>query len=107
MENSSSLGHFEQLVLLCTYVLSGNGYGVSITREVNDRAGRQVLLGSVYVTLSRLEERGLVASNFSLPTAARGGRSKRLFQVTPEGLQALYDARSQAQMLLDELPDLS
>jgi DNA-binding PadR family transcriptional regulator len=107
MEKVASLGHFEQLVLLCTYVLGGNGYCVSITDAVNVRSDRKVLLGSVYVALSRLEDRGLVASNFSVPTANRGGRSKRLFHVTPEGVRALHDAKVQAEVLLDALGDLT
>jgi PadR family transcriptional regulator, regulatory protein PadR len=107
MGKAASLGHFEQLVLLCTRVLDGNGYGVSITEAVNARTDRKVLLGSVYVALSRLEERGLVASNFSLPTATRGGRSKRLFHVTPEGMDALFDAKAQAEVLLEALGDLA
>jgi DNA-binding PadR family transcriptional regulator len=88
------LGEFEQLVLLALLRLRENAYGVTIRREIARRAGREVTLGTVYKTLLRMEEKGLVASRVGEPTAERGGRRKKLYRVQPAGDRAL--ARSLA-----------
>ena len=46
-------------------------------------------LAAVYKTLDRLEGKGAVRSHVGEPTAERGGRAKRVYQVTPPGLRAL------------------
>lgn len=85
------LGEFEQLVLLAVLQAGADAYGVKVSREIGERAGRDVSLGAVYKTLERLEEKGLVTSRFGEPTLERGGRRKRLFSVAPLGLRVLRD----------------
>lgn len=86
---STPIGEFEQLVLLALLRLGDQAYGVPITEEIQRRAKRDVALASVYKTLDRLEQKGLVASTLGQPTAARGGRRKKYFRLQPAGLQAL------------------
>src|SRR6188508_2877459 len=90
-----SLGEFEQLVLLAIIRLTGTGdvYGVPIVDEIERRTRRSVARAAVYVTLRRLEEKGLVASWMSDPTQERGGKARRCVKVTRAGLQALRDSR--------------
>jgi DNA-binding PadR family transcriptional regulator len=83
------LGELEELVLLATLRLGEGAYGASILRELEEQAGRDVPRGSVYVTLDRLEEKGLVASRPGEPTPQRGGRAPRLVGVTEAGLAEL------------------
>ena len=83
------LGEFEQLVLLALLRLGDEAYGVSVQREIARRTRRQVSLGSVYVTLGRLEEKGVVASRLGEPTPERGGRRKKYFEILPAGRRAL------------------
>jgi DNA-binding PadR family transcriptional regulator len=69
------LGQFEQLVLTAIVTLEDDAYGVTIQREVSRLAApRPASLGAVYVTLARLEDKGLIASRQTNPTAERGGR---------------------------------
>ena len=68
-------------------------YGVPIVDEIERRTGRAVARAAVYVTLRRLEEKGLVSSWMGDPTEERGGKARRFVRVTPPGLQALRDAR--------------
>jgi DNA-binding PadR family transcriptional regulator len=44
-------------------------------------------VGSVYATLDRLAEKGFVFSRLGEPTAERGGRAKRYFRVTANGIR--------------------
>ncbi|HEX4023156.1 MAG TPA: PadR family transcriptional regulator [Steroidobacteraceae bacterium] len=87
------LGHLELLVLLAVMRTGRNASGIPIAREIEDHSGRAVALGSVYATLARLEEKGLVVSELGEPTAARGGRAKAYFHPTAQGLRAAREAQ--------------
>jgi len=89
---TSTLGDFEQLVMLATLRLEDGAYGMTIRQEIEDRTGRTVSLGAVYTTLERLERKGLVRHRIGMPTAERGGRRKKLYALQPDGARALRDA---------------
>jgi PadR family transcriptional regulator PadR len=86
------LGDLEQLVLLALLRVGDGAYGVPIHAELARSAGRDVTLGSIYKTLSRLEEKAYVRSFEGAPTAQRGGRRTRCFAITPAGRRTLRAA---------------
>jgi DNA-binding PadR family transcriptional regulator len=86
------LGDFEQLVLLAVLRLGDEGYGASIQREIEERAGRPISLNAVYTTLDRLEQKGLVRSWIGAPTAERGGRRRKHYALEASGRAALKQA---------------
>ena len=88
-----ALGEFEQLVMLAIMHLDGEVYGVPIVDEIERRTGRTVAPAAVYVTLRRLEEKGLLSSKMSAPTAERGGKARRCVTITTAGLASLREAR--------------
>ena len=88
------LGELEQLVLLATLRVGDDAYGVTILRELERQAGRELTLASVYKTLARLEDKGYVSSRVGEPTPQRGGRRKRHYAVTAAGRLALRRALS-------------
>jgi DNA-binding PadR family transcriptional regulator len=93
-----ALGEFEQLVLFALVRLGADAYGATVRREIQSRTGRQVSISAVYTTLERLEQKGLVRSRTGEPTAERGGRRKKHFELLPLGTRALkvaYDAFTQ------------
>ncbi len=83
------LGELEQLVLLAVLQVGKDAYGVPVHDAIQTRAGRDLTLGTIYKTLSRLEEKGLVQSHVGAPTAARGGRRTRVYVVTAAGRRSL------------------
>ena len=87
----SSLGEFEHLILLAVYRLGKDAYGVPVIREVEERTGRSVTQAAAYLTLRRLQDKGLVSSKLGKPTAERGGRAKRYFEITRAGTAQLRD----------------
>ena len=87
------LGDFEQMVLLAILQLRGDVYGVPIVEEIERRTGRAVSRAAVYVTLRRLEEKGLLSAWMSEPTAERGGKPRRCVRVEARGLQLLRASR--------------
>jgi DNA-binding PadR family transcriptional regulator len=88
-----ALGEFEQLVLLAIVQLDGEVYGVPIVDEIERRTGRTVAPAAVYVTLRRMEEKGLLSSWMSEPTADRGGKARRCVKITAAGRDSLREAR--------------
>jgi PadR family transcriptional regulator len=90
----SLLSELEQLALLALIRLGTDAYGPSIQRELEETAGRTLSIATIYVTLVRLEKRGLVSSWRSDPEPIRGGKAKRFFAVTPLGMKALNASRA-------------
>jgi PadR family transcriptional regulator PadR len=88
-----SLGHFELLVLLALLREGDEAYGVPIGHAIEQSTGKPVILASVYNTLERLEEKGLVRSTVGQPTPERGGRAKRYFSITTTGLREVRAAK--------------
>jgi DNA-binding PadR family transcriptional regulator len=97
------LGHFEHIVLLALIRLGDEAYGVSVRREIEQRAGREVSLGAIYATLDRLEGKKLVRSRVGEPTAARGGRAKRHFRITARGVTAVNRTQEAIRRMSDGL----
>lgn len=87
-------GEFEILVLLAVARLGDAAYGMRIRQEIETTTGREVSVPSVYVTLDRLEKKGMVRSSLGQPTDARGGRAKRFFGLAAEGVKALEASRA-------------
>jgi PadR family transcriptional regulator, regulatory protein PadR len=67
-------------------------YGSTIRDEIERRSKRAVSRGAVYITLERLEEKGLLSSTTGDAAPGRGGRPRRLFKVTPYGLKSIKHA---------------
>jgi DNA-binding PadR family transcriptional regulator len=88
-----ALGEFEQMVLLAILHLGDEVYGVPIVDEIERRTGRTVAPAAVYITLRRLEQKGLLSSWMSDPTPERGGKARRFVKVTRAGLTLLRGSR--------------
>ena len=102
MAKSDALGQFEQLVLTAVLMLGDDAYGVTIHSKVEELARpKSVSLGAIYVTLDRLEDKGLVASWLSEPTAERGGRAKRCYRLEALGERSLQESAVTAKRIWD------
>lgn len=99
-----SLGHFELLVLLALLRQGDEAYGVPIANAIAQSTGKQVILASVYNTLERLEEKGLVRSTIGQPTPERGGRAKRYFSITTAGSREVRAAKKALTVLWRGIP---
>lgn len=89
MKDRDCLGEFEHIILLALLRLEDRAYGVTVRQEIELRTDREVSIGAVYATLDRLEKKGYVTSHRGDPTPERGGRSKRFFHVTADGVRAV------------------
>ena len=94
MKRPGYLGELEQMVLLAILQLDDQAYGTNVMDELKQRVERKVSRGALYVTLDRLEEKGMLRSKIGDPTPRRGGRPKRYMTVTSAGVAALQKSRS-------------
>ena len=102
MSKPDSLGQFEQLVLTAILALREEAYAVAIHSRVQELARpKTVSLGAVYVTLDRLEDKGLLTSWLSDPTPERGGRAKRFYRLEAAGERALQESAVTAKRIYD------
>jgi PadR family transcriptional regulator, regulatory protein PadR len=107
MAKPDSLGQFEQLVLTAILTRREDAYGVSIHSKVQELARpKTVSLGAVYVTLDRLEDKGLVKSWLSDPTPERGGRAKRCYRLEALGERALEESAVTAKRIWDGIAEV-
>ena len=90
----SSLGQFEQIVLLAILRLGDKAYAPAILEEIETRTGNPASAGSMYVTLDRLEEKGLLRSRLADASDDRGGRPRRYVTVTAYGVRELRASRA-------------
>jgi PadR family transcriptional regulator, regulatory protein PadR len=101
-----TLGQFELMVLLAVLRVGEDAYGMPIAEALHEATGRNVLLGSVYAALDRLVAKKFLTSTVGDPTPERGGRAKRYFTVTAQGLREVQDTRRALMALWHRLPVL-
>ena len=87
------LGDLQQLVMLAVARLGPEAFGSAIQDELVRVSEREVSVATVHVTLVRLEEQGLVRSRRTDPDPSRGGKGKRIFELSPQGWEALEASR--------------
>jgi PadR family transcriptional regulator PadR len=87
-----TVGNFEEQVMLAVIRTADEAYGMTVRRELETVTGRGVTIGSVYITLDRLEAKGLVMSERT--AAGADSPSRRVFSVTPAGARALAETRA-------------
>lgn len=76
--------------------LAGDAYGVTIRERAGELlGGRTPSVGAIHYTLTRLEREGLVRTRMSEPEPVRGGRAKRLFELTAVGERSLREAQAE------------
>src|SRR5713226_9614422 len=95
------LGRFELFVLAATKKLGERAYGAEITRYLSRILNRDITVAQVYLALERLEKGILVRSEFTQPVRQRGGRARRLFSLTPYGVELLTETASTLRTLIE------
>jgi PadR family transcriptional regulator, regulatory protein PadR len=106
MPRTHYLGEFELVVLLAVIRLGTGAYGVPILREIERQTGRTAAFGTIYSTLERLQQKGFVSSHLGDATPERGGKAKRYFRVTSDGLRIAGETKRSLMRLWDGLREL-
>lgn len=94
----------EELILLAVWRLQNNAYGATIRNYLTDITDEDWSIASVYTPLDRLAARGLLRAYKGPPTPERGGRSKRFYRLTAEGVAALNHVKRVQEVMWAGLP---
>ncbi len=103
----SVLNGNDEIIMLAILALGKNAYGATMMRYLTKITGKEWSIGAIYDPLYRLEKKGYVRSLYSAPTSEKGGRRKRLYQVTEAGLEAIEKQKKIRDELSNGLPDFA
>jgi DNA-binding PadR family transcriptional regulator len=103
----TQLGEFEELVLLTVASLQEDAYGVEIKRDLEERLGKNLSVGSIQSSLKRLEEKGFLTSEFGEASQKRGGKRKRIYTATPYAHRVLRELKEIRADLWKSIPRLA
>ena len=98
------LGEFEELLLLVSVILGEDSYVLKIQQEIKAQLNRTVSMGALHSTLTRLEKKGFLKSAMEGATNKRGGRRKRIYQLSVSGKQAIKETKNQRANLWQQVP---
>lgn len=97
----------EEFLLLAVWRLKENAYGVTIRNQINKATGKTWAYGALFVMLIRLEKKGYLTSHFADPSSERGGKSKRIFRLSAQGVKALKEVRRAQDSIWSGIEELS
>jgi PadR family transcriptional regulator PadR len=98
------LSRQEELLLLSILKLGENAYGVPVRQHVSEVTDKYWSIGAIYDVLDRLTRKGLVSTMTGEPEKTRGGKSKRFYRITKQGIKALEEVRDLQQKAWIDLP---
>lgn len=101
------ISRMEEVLLLAVWKLQQDAYGLAIRQHVSELLGKEFSVGAVYIPLERLAKRGFLQTRESEPTAIRGGRRKRFYTLTQQGVNALVTVKKIHETAWAELPDIA
>ncbi len=101
------LSRSEELVLLSVWRLQKEAYGVTIRKHIIESTKTDWSIGAIYVPLDRLTKWDYLETIQGEPTAERGGRSKRYYKLTKDGLKALAHLKQVQESMWAGLPRMA
>ncbi len=103
------LGYLEEQILVVILILqkyNEQAFGLLVFNKFKNLYNIEVVNGTVYNTLHRLENKGLLRSETTQPISQRGGREKRVYFLEEKGLQQLKESYSQKKAQLSKLENV-
>ena len=95
----SELTRREEQVLLAIWEFKESAYLLSIKEYLDKITSEEWSVGIIHKPLMQLERKGFVESSMGEAMAKRGGRRKKLYRVTGEGVEALKSLKKENDLL--------
>jgi DNA-binding PadR family transcriptional regulator len=99
------LSRTEEFILLAVLFLRDEAYSVLIRKRLKDVTGKTWSYGALFISLEQLVKKGHLTSSLTDPLPERGGRSKRIYAVTPAGSKALEEIKQMERKMWEAVPD--
>ena len=99
------LSRTEEFILLAVLFLKDNAYSVLIRKRLNEVTGKTWSFGALFISLEQLVKKGYLTSSLTAPLPERGGRSKRIYVLTPAGYKALEDIKKMERKMWEAVPE--
>ncbi len=93
------LSRSDEFILLTVWKLQHSpegAYGTSVLTFLESHSSESWSIAGVYAPLKRLARTGLLTCNFGSPTPIRGGKRKRLYELTARGVRELSNMKSES-----------
>ena len=100
------LSRTEEFILLAVLFLKDEAYSVKIRRRLNEVTGKTWSYGALFISLEQLVKKGYLLSSLTDPLPERGGRSKRIYQITAVGQKALNEIKRLERIMWDSISEL-
>ncbi len=98
------LGEFEEVTLLAVRALGDESYGAAVQEMIERQTSREVSIGAVYAPLDRMERKGYLRSALTGAPVGPGGKKRRVFAVTPDGVRVVTEVRRAREALWKAAP---
>jgi DNA-binding PadR family transcriptional regulator len=99
------LSRTEEFILLAVLFLKDEAYSVLIRKRLNDVTGKTWSFGALFISLEQLVKKGYLTSSLTAPLHERGGRSKRIYAITPAGNKALEEIKQMEREMWETVPE--
>jgi len=99
------LSRTEEFILLAALYLKEEAYSVQIRKRLKDVTGKIWSYGALFISLEQLVKKGYLTSSLTDPLPERGGRSKRIYSITPLGHDALKEIKQMERKMWEAVPD--
>ncbi|MEM6631842.1 MAG: helix-turn-helix transcriptional regulator [Bacteroidota bacterium] len=107
MSSHKSLGNLEEVLLLLVAIMNkGEIYGFSIKLEYEKQMGKSLSMPAIHTVLKRLEQKGFLRSELGVATQKRGGKRKRLYQITKYGYRAISEIQENRTRLWGQVGEI-
>jgi len=95
----SELTRREEQVLLAIWELKESAYLLSIKEYLDKITSEDWSVGIIHKPLLQLERKGFVSSSMGKATAKRGGRRKKMYEITRKGIEELKALKKENEIL--------
>ncbi|MFC1725292.1 PadR family transcriptional regulator [candidate division KSB1 bacterium] len=98
------LTRVEEFILLAIWNLKENAYSLAIQKNISEVSEEKWSLGTIYAPLERLEKRGFIITYLSESIPERGGRHRRIYKITNDGIKVLMRTKEVEALMWANVP---
>lgn len=95
----------EEFIMLAIWRLKDDAYAVPIREQIKKATGKTWAFGALFIMLNRLEKKGLLESYLTAPQPKRGGKGKRIYMLSSQGMKALEEVRNIQKSVWTDIED--